>query len=1323
MDTNSLENFTTGLVFGFDLGTASIGYAVRRKAEFEETVSLICPTEDNINGLEDRNKARRQRRTIDSRGDRRGWLRKRLANLGFGPPDKVKYKKPEGEAGAFLKWEEDHHPSLLRAKALRGGKLEAWQLHVALVHAAGKRGYLKDVPWARQETNSKKAEKEQEEKGKLEKRMAETANELTALGFEFPSQLQEKIVRENLLPGAIPKKTQGRVWPREMVIQEYRTILEKQAAHYPEKLTPAVINELCFADNDPWPSEAEPRHFMFWRSRRKRGDQRTYPDVAAPFAMRWPRFDNRGPSLDVASPEGADGKPLHVMRRDMDDPDYREWQALIALLHFRVETPPPNANRKWPLRAPTGAEMIELLDLYRSQGRLSAEDLHLWAASHAGKIRIKKGQTDLIPEKKQGRASFSRPTLRGMLAKFREYAGGNGLDAFFGKVSEERLKIEKRNLKRGITKDDEKDSKALLRALSPNYQPVFKFKHESPDEAVRRFIGEIKDPVVKHRLELFDRLLVRLSTSKDKGGHGMPDHVVIESTKSLSLSKDDKDRQIASQQKNAGEKQEAAALLRDLGQEVSEDSIQKVRLLAECRWVCPYTLTSFLVSEFSELETSRMVPPGAAERGKFVQEVKDVLASSGIEIEHMVPRSVVVCNEFHNLTVTRKAINKQKGNSVPAVAFEKGYTAPDPQNNRTWEQLRVNAAKCFGEGSLKYRIFTEATAADLLDPKVNIQRTGYFTRCARQVVLTRFGWLAKDGRDPTTEENNAASLRCHFVSGKVTAFLRRAWEMNELLYPKMPKEEWEKLSQAQKDKEREDKQRKNRSDHRHHALDAMVLACCDPYEAVYLAAAEHKRGWVEEPNDGRLVPSVRCPIFGLEDHGEKFRDAAKIILEEMKQALPGAKHTEPGGKSRVDHYAGKARHKAVFTTTIYGVRNPAGEKKMENGSVFVTRKRLIELSVESLDVKCGGDVVFSEFLRKHIAAEWEKWSGDAENKKAVLANEQEYWQQQAEEAKKQDTKEKRQKKAAVAAKWQKSPPNWETILKFRDKQRNNAQGYGKALFPEEFVRTLFHPVWKQPLVSVKVRDQSGETGQFFGLPPNEENQVAGEHAGFLKYMEYDHMAVFGRENIKGGVEYGCELQRRWHPGKKWPGLKQHPHKEGWTYVGVFRKGQTLRVVAEDMPVNWYVSEFSKADLKGLEGSGLLGASIGIRLAHMAGNAARPGKDEEAEPAADEKPGTAKEGNESQAGEATGGEAGNTPVASEAVEEKKKKPRSRPQRISLDNFMAALDAESVVSPAARLLLEQTRIEKLRAKRAAEQRTLSKGKKGKTTAHEAAVKDER
>ena len=82
--SSSKDTFLNGLVFGFDVGTGSIGYAVRKGSEFKDVGVLICDSEGS--DLSKRRDLRRQRRTLRSKKYRRQWFAKELIKLGLPKP-------------------------------------------------------------------------------------------------------------------------------------------------------------------------------------------------------------------------------------------------------------------------------------------------------------------------------------------------------------------------------------------------------------------------------------------------------------------------------------------------------------------------------------------------------------------------------------------------------------------------------------------------------------------------------------------------------------------------------------------------------------------------------------------------------------------------------------------------------------------------------------------------------------------------------------------------------------------------------------------------------------------------------------------------------------------------------------------------------------------------------------------------------------------------------------------------------------------------------------------------------------------------------------
>ena len=160
INPSSTKDFFNGLVFGFDVGSASIGWAVRKGSKFLDVGVLICP--EDTNDLSKRRELRRQRRTLRSRKYRRAWFAAELAKLGL----------PQPTANQF------HDPVTLRLRALAGEMLAPTELHAALTHLFRRRGYTQ-VPWANIEATAKKADPDEDE-GQIKSAVAEIRVKMTA---------------------------------------------------------------------------------------------------------------------------------------------------------------------------------------------------------------------------------------------------------------------------------------------------------------------------------------------------------------------------------------------------------------------------------------------------------------------------------------------------------------------------------------------------------------------------------------------------------------------------------------------------------------------------------------------------------------------------------------------------------------------------------------------------------------------------------------------------------------------------------------------------------------------------------------------------------------------------------------------------------------------------------------------------------------------------------------------------------------------------------------------------------------------------------------
>ena len=134
---------------------------------------------------------------------------------------------------------------------------------------------------------------------------------------------------------------------------------------------------------------------------------------------------------------------------------------------------------------------------------------------------------------------------------------------------------------------------------------------------------------------------------------------------------------------------------------------------------------------------------------------------------------------------------------------------------------------------------------------------------------------------PGHEKANDATRSYLVTNGGTTRRLRQAWNLDELLREtvspekwagmtdvekeralaqgaRIPTEEWKKLDKAKQDDVLRARRTKNRQDVRHHALDAMVVACTLPWAANLTVWAS---GWCNLDTDDGSVVERPLPYF------------------------------------------------------------------------------------------------------------------------------------------------------------------------------------------------------------------------------------------------------------------------------------------------------------------------------------------------------------------------------------------------------------------------------------------------------------------------------
>ena len=323
----------------------------------------------------------------------------------------------------------------------------------------------------------------------------------------------------------------------------------------------------------------------------------------------------------------------------------------------------------------------------------------------------------------------------------------------------------------------------LLPSVDPPGRGITKHdRWAGSDDTVRPWSGPLRNPTVVRTLSELRKVvnaLIRL--------HGKPELIRVELARDAKRTKKERDKLTFSNLKRNKQKDLARAELGEHGRKVSGDDLEKLLLWNECNRMCPYTGNSISF---------------------------DLLFSEAIEVEHIIPFARCLNNDLSNKTLSFRAPNQEKGNRTPLEAFGSDKTR--------WDAMVARVKDFKDELGLKRDKLRRFTADHVPQDFDGFSKSDLTNTQNATVRAVRYLALLYGG---TTDDQGL--LRIQVTKGSATAFLRRAWGMGSLL-PVMREEVKEKGGRTRTKK-------KSRDDHRHHAIDALVIAMCGPKEVKELA--------------------------------------------------------------------------------------------------------------------------------------------------------------------------------------------------------------------------------------------------------------------------------------------------------------------------------------------------------------------------------------------------------------------------------------------------------------------------------------------------------
>ena len=240
------------------------------------------------------------------------------------------------------------------------------------------------------------------------------------------------------------------------------------------------------------------------------------------------------------------------------------------------------------------------------------------------------------------------------------------------------------------------------------------------------------------------------------------------------------------------------------------------------------------------------------------------LFSKNIEIEHILPYSRTLLDAESNLTVAHASCNAFKKERSPYEAFG---TNPSGYN---WQEI-LNRANQLKNPAKRSRF--------AIDAMETFEKESSFI--ARQ--LTDNAYLSKTAR----KYLHAVCDDIWSVNGGMTKLLRDKWEIDSILKRKIGINE---IAHFGLKEEQIGQYKKNRYDHRHHALDASVIALIDRsmVQQISTLNAKSQKNRIEVPPMAvarlELEEKVKNIVVSFKpDHGAEGKLSKETLLGKIKR--------------------------------------------------------------------------------------------------------------------------------------------------------------------------------------------------------------------------------------------------------------------------------------------------------------------------------------------------------------------------------------------------------------------------------------------------------
>lgn len=351
----------------------------------------------------------------------------------------------------------------------------------------------------------------------------------------------------------------------------------------------------------------------------------------------------------------------------------------------------------------------------------------------------------------------------------------------------------------------------------------------------------LRNPVVSRALNETRRVVNQIIRY-----YGKPTCIRIELARDLKQSKDERKERHDAMRENEKKRDDAAScVIREAGiPNPSREDVTKAMLWDECNGICPYTGTSI---DFKRL------------------------FGNDVDIEHIIPLSRCMDDSFSNKTLCMANENRVKNNRTPWEAY--GATTD------RYEEIIARIKKHVDEermaaGKLKRFLMQEPQLKDFCSSFASSQLndTRYASKLAREYFGLLYGGRVEMGLDPD------GKLRVEVGNGQATAMVRDLLGANRIIKELCQTGPLGKEAYLEYGK---------RADHRHHAVDAAIIAITNVGMIQQLSAASAKAWNLKHRMFGEVSPPWASFIADVRSATEQI-----VVSHRIDNHVAGALHKE-----------------------------------------------------------------------------------------------------------------------------------------------------------------------------------------------------------------------------------------------------------------------------------------------------------------------------------------------------------------------------------------------------------------------------------------------